>query len=168
MISLGTVAKAIGLAGACAVRANGATLRQINLPADVFVGESESECSLMTIEKVVFNPKGPVCSFVGIDSPDVAETLRGKQIFLKKESLPPLDEGSFYHFELAGLTVKTDTGNRIGVVESVHNFPTIDSIEIRRPNGETIMVPLCDDALAAIDRETDTITLKQDFIDELL
>lgn len=168
MIALGTVAKAIGLAGACGVRVYGDTLRGLRLPADVYVGSSETDCSLMSMVKIAFNPKGPVCSFAGIDTPESAEALRGKLLFIRNESLPRLAEGSFYHFELAGLMVKTDQGNRLGTVESVHNFPTVDSIEVRRPNGETIMIPLCSDALANIDRAAGVVTLRQAFIDELL
>lgn len=168
MIALGTVAKAIGLAGACGVRANGETLRRLKLPADVYVGSSESDCSLMTVVKIAFNPKGPVCTFAGIDTLESAEKLRGKLLFIKNDSLPRLTDGNFYHFELIGLAVTTDQGRRLGTVESVHNFPTVDSIEVRRPNGETIMIPLCGDALADIDRTAGIITLRQDFIDELL
>jgi 16S rRNA processing protein RimM len=168
MIVIGTIAKTIGLAGGCGVRAFGDTLRQLKLPAEVYIGDSESDCRLITMVQVSFHPKGPVCLFAGVDGPDSAEVLRGKQLFIKNESLPRLKDGCFYHFELAGMKVITDRGNRIGTIDSVHNFPSIDSIEIKRPTGDPIMVPLSSDALVNIDRTARVVTLRQDFIDELL
>ncbi len=168
MIALGVIRKAIGVDGLCAVGVYGNTLRQLGLPATVYVGVSETDCIRMVLEKIEFRPKGPVCLFAGIHGPEGIESLRGLFIYTDEASLPRLEEGNFYHFELTGLKVQTDQGHQIGTLVQVHNFPTVDSVEVKRPSGETIMIPLTSEVLVDIDRTSGYFTVSHSFIEELL
>jgi len=167
MVALGIIRKAIGLNGLCAVEVFGETFGQLEVPGEVLVGRNENICRTITIEHIEFRPKGPVCFFKDITDRDGAETLRNQYIYLRYDELPKLESDSFYHFELMGKKVLTDNGQLLGNVTAVHNFPTVDSIEIG-VGHESIMIPLTAEALETIDKVNGRIIVKHAFIEELL
>jgi 16S rRNA processing protein RimM len=76
-----------------------------------------------------------------------AERLRGTVLTVPRDALPPLGEGEFYHADLLGLPVVTDTGEGIGTVLAIENFGATDIIEITRDpvpekGPKTFMVPM--------------------------
>lgn len=76
-----------------------------------------------------------------------AEKLRGTALTVPRDALPPLAEGEFYHADLLGLPVVTDTGESVGTVLAVENFGATDIIEITRvpvpeKGPKTFMVPM--------------------------
>jgi 16S rRNA processing protein RimM len=167
-VAIGVVRKAVGCEGACAVAPFGSTLERISLPATVLIGSSESDCREIILEKVEFHAKGPVCFFSGIICRESAAEICGLFLFIDSALLPDPGEGSFYQFELVGMHVVTDRGSEIGMVVAVHNFPTIDSVEVGRSTGETVMLPLSGEALVEIDRRNNRLTVRHSFIEELL
>lgn len=168
MIAVGVIRKTIGLKGLCAVEPFGLTLETIKVPLSVYVGLSEKSCSAMVIERVEKGAKGPACFFSGITEPAQAEKLRGSFIYVERTGLPRLGEGEYYHFELVGLRVRSDQGLHLGDIVDVHNFPSVDSIEVKRPSGETTMIPLVADALTDIDWGSGYLTVRQTFVEDLL
>ena len=168
LITIGSIGKPVGLTGSCLVRPHGATLERMRIPVGVFAGVSESNCSPMIIEKRTSHPKGFLCTFGGVNDPENAGRLHGMQLFIETRELPRLSENAFYHFELVGMKVATDTGRQLGQIAEVHNFPTVDSVEVGISPGTTVMIPLTGEAIAGIDREAGIITVRQTFIDELL
>ncbi|MCZ8136422.1 MAG: ribosome maturation factor RimM [Porphyrobacter sp.] len=76
-----------------------------------------------------------------------AEKLRGTLLSVPREALPPLSEGEYYHADLLGLPVVTDTGEAVGTVAAIENFGATDIIEITRDpvpekGPKTFMVPM--------------------------
>ncbi|TAD82499.1 MAG: 16S rRNA processing protein RimM [Sphingomonadales bacterium] len=76
-----------------------------------------------------------------------AEKLRGTVLTVSRDTLPPLGPGEFYHADLLGLTVVTDTGDTVGAVLAIENFGATDIIEITRApvpekGPKTFMVPM--------------------------
>ena len=167
-VAVGVIRKMIGLEGACAVSPFGSTLERLSLPATILVGSSESDCRQIILEKIELRVKGPVCFFSGITSVESAAQISGLFLFIDSDSLPDPGEGSLYQFELIGMKVETDRGDEIGMVVAVHNFPTIDSVEVGRSTGETVMLPLSVEALVAIDRQNKRLTVRHSFVEELL
>lgn len=76
-----------------------------------------------------------------------AERLRGTVLTVPREALPPLGEGEYYHTDLLGLAVVTDSGLGLGKVAAIENFGATDIIEIVRDpvpekGPKTFMVPM--------------------------
>ncbi len=167
-IAVGRLLKPFGIHGACAVEPYGATLSKIEVPASVFVGIDEEHCSEKVMEGIEVRQRGVVCSFSDIHDSDSAGSLRGFLLFVERSALPPLDKGCYYHFELRGLRVQTDRGLEVGTVENVHNFPTVDTIEVIRLSGERVMIPLSEEAVLDVDQTSGYMTLRHDFVDDLI
>lgn len=85
-----------------------------------------------------------------------AERLRGTVLSVPREALPPLGEGEFYHADLIGLPVVTDTGEAVGTVMAIENFGATDLVEIVRDpvpekGPKIFMVPMIPTAVLGWD-----------------
>ncbi len=81
-----------------------------------------------------------VLKLEGIDSIDAAETLRDQELRIPETELEPLPEGSFYHYQLAGLTVVDEAGQPLGVVEDVvETGAEARVLVVRGQQGETLL-----------------------------
>ena len=97
-----------------------------------------------------------------------AEKLRGTALTVPRDALPPLAEGEFYHADLLGLPVVTDTGESVGTVLAVENFGATDIIEITRApvpekGPKTFMVPMI--PTAVIEWDQTRLVIGADFVD---
>ncbi|MGE5953064.1 MAG: ribosome maturation factor RimM [Qipengyuania vulgaris] len=109
------------------------------------------------------NKGGAIARFAEVADRTAAEKLRGTVLTVSRDALPALEEGEFYHSDLLGLTVVTDSGDEIGTVCAVENFGATDIVEIEKPDGKKFMVPLTEQAVPGWD--TERLTVRADFID---
>lgn len=109
------------------------------------------------------NKGGAIARFAGIDNRTAAEKLRGTTLSVSREDLPPLEDGEFYHSDLIGLAVVTDSGEAVGEVRAVENFGATDIVEIEKPDGKLFMIPLTDQAVPEWNAER--LVMSADFLD---
>ncbi|MFU7528241.1 ribosome maturation factor RimM [Qipengyuania sp. ASV99] len=124
----------------------------------------------LTLRKIRSDNKGgAIASFAEVQGRAAAEKLRGTAITVARDELPPLAEGEYYHRDLIGLAVVTDTGAAIGRIIAVENFGASDVLEIERDPApdkgmKTFMVPMT--AAAVIEWDETRLVISQDFADE--
>ena len=72
-----------------------------------------------------------------------------------RSALPPLGEDEYYHADLIGLPVVSESGQPLGKVQAVENFGAGDVLDIVRDDGKSFMVPVIageiDDSRVVID-----------------
>ena len=56
-----------------------------------------------------------------------------------------MDDESWYHSEIVGLSVETMKGNLVGEVKAIYNFGAGDIIEIKLISGKVEMIPFTKD-----------------------
>lgn len=71
----------------------------------------------------------------GIDNRNAAETLRGTDLFIQRDTLPCLKNNEYYQADLIGFDVVRDN-KKIGVVSCFQNYGAGDIIEL--DNGDMI------------------------------
>jgi 16S rRNA processing protein RimM len=76
-----------------------------------------------------------------------AEAVRGLQLYVPREILPPPDEDEFYLADLVGLAAVDPDGAEIGRIKSVQNFGAGDLLEIAPPSGPTWWLPFTNEAV---------------------
>jgi 16S rRNA processing protein RimM len=84
---------------------------------------------------------------------DEAESLRGAQLAVTADERPELPEGQFYVDDLTGLSVATTTGEDLGKVEEVLEYPA-NAVCVVRGAGRETLVPV----LKSVIREVDLAT----------
>lgn len=91
--------------------------------------------------------RGLIARFAEVSDRDAAEGMRGTALTVRRSELPPLGEGEYYHADLIGLPVLTTSGEPVGEVAAVENFGAGDLVEIVRPEGRPVLVPLRPEAV---------------------
>lgn len=114
--------------------------------------KSFNEGALTLVEVREDGKGGAIARFAECASRGDAERLRGTALSVPREALPPLAEGEFYHADLIGLAVVTDTGEAVGHVLAIENFGATDIVEIARDpvpakGPRTFMVPMIPSAV---------------------
>jgi 16S rRNA processing protein RimM len=98
--------------------------------------------------------KGAVVAarLAGIADRTAAEALRGVELYVSRECLPPPDEDEWYYDDLVGLAAISPEGAAIGEVIAVQNYGAGDLLEIR-VSGErqTLLVPFTEAAVPQVD-----------------
>ena len=108
----------------------------------------------LTLKKLRDDGKGgAIARFAEVPDRTAAEQLRGTVLTVPRSTLPPLEEGEYYHADLIGLAVETDAGEALGTVVGVENYGAGDILEIERSTGKRFMVPMIEDAVLQWDGE---------------
>lgn len=87
-------------------------------------------------------PNGAIARFSEIADRNAAEAVRGTELTVARDALPPLAEGEYYHTDLIGRPCVTTEGATVGTCIAVENYGASDVLEIERPDGKTFMVPM--------------------------
>ena len=95
-----------------------------------------------------------IAAIDGVTDRDMAEKLKGTELFVRRDALPAAGDEEFYHADLVGLEVRLRDGTHFGVVRAVHDFGAGDSLDIERPAGSAggdVMVPFTKAAVPVVD-----------------
>lgn len=111
----------------------------------------------LTLKSVRPGNNGAIARFAEIADRNAAEALRGTELSVAREMLPPLGDGEYYHADLIGLAAMAEDGTPLGTVATVENFGAGDVLEIERPDGKRFMVPMRSEAVPIWDDSTLTI-----------
>ncbi len=95
-----------------------------------------------TLKSARVGSNGTIARFAEIVDRNAAEAMRGTELTVPRSTLPPLAEGEYYHADILGLPVMTDTGDAVGIVVAIDNFGAGDVLEIERPDKKRFMVPM--------------------------
>lgn len=106
----------------------------------------------------------PIVRLSGSTERDHAEALRGKPLFVPRESAPALSEGEWWAHDLEGCAV-TDGDRRIGTVRRLIALPSCEALEVEREDAAELLVPLVRDAIRAVDPEHGRIDVDMTFVE---
>jgi 16S rRNA processing protein RimM len=101
---------------------------------------------------------GLVVKLDGIDNRTVAEMYRGRYLEVGEEAVRPAGEGRFYHHQLIGLEVATESGQRMGLLEEVLEKPAND-VWVSRDGQLEHLIPATRDAVVKVDLEARRIVV---------
>jgi 16S rRNA processing protein RimM len=103
-------------------------------------------------------PKGFLVDLEGVDSRDLAASLRGYELVLDREELDAPDEDEFYVGDLVGLEVYDDTGTYIGSVVDILDTPAHEIILVQNDGAATEKyIPFSREHVPTIDLEESRI-----------
>ena len=145
MIRVGQVAGAFGLEGAVKV-----------IPLTDFQDRFDPGARLMLegcarqVEWSRQGQPGLVVKFEGIDNRTLAELFRGRYLEVPEEERRELEAGRFYHGQVVGLAVSTQSGEPMGVIEEVLERPAND-VWVSREGSIEHLIPATRDAVVKVD-----------------
>jgi len=86
----------------------------------------------------------------GIDSISAAEGLVGAELAVLERNLPPVEEGSFYTFQLKGCHVVGTDGETLGAITDVLDSGGTPILKVEGKEGE-ILIPFAQSFLRKMD-----------------
>ena len=93
---------------------------------------------------------GLVARVKEIETPEQADALRGLNLYIDRDLLPPPDEDEFYLADLVGIEARDTAGVVIGKVISVQNFGADDLLEIKPAIGPSWWLPFTREAVPEV------------------
>jgi 16S rRNA processing protein RimM len=105
----------------------------------------------------------PILRFEGFSAREDAETLRGAELTVPVSEVE-LEEGEYWASDLAGLAV-VDGDAAIGYVRRMSALPSCEVLEVDRPDGGELLVPMVRDAVRSIDLEARRIDIDLGFLE---
>jgi 16S rRNA processing protein RimM len=107
----------------------------------------------------------PIIALEGCEDRPGAQALQGQELFVARDAAPPLPEDEWWVEDLEGCTVR-DGQRVLGTVARMLSLPTVDVLEVVRPDGEpALLVPLVGDAVREVDVEHKEIQIDLQFLD---
>jgi 16S rRNA processing protein RimM len=102
------------------------------------------------IERLAGTEARPIVRLEGQAGREAAEALRGEPLLVPASQLPELGEDEWWAHELEGCRV-TDGEREVGVVRRMRALPSCEVLEVDRPDGDELLVPLVSDAVRDVD-----------------
>jgi 16S rRNA processing protein RimM len=149
LIAVGRVGRPHGLDGAFVVENASTDPDRFTVGARVYVEGGPAE--------VVESKRAGRRLVVRLDR----EPRRGAVLEVPRASLPAAEDGSFYAFELVGLSVEEEGGRSLGKVQEVTTGVANDILEL----DSGIALPMVEDCIRSVDREQGLILVSPGFVD---
>jgi 16S rRNA processing protein RimM len=159
MIPVGRITRTHGVRGAVKIHPYGESLAVQTAGDKVYLQACAGVCGReLTID--CLSPQGNlfIARFGEITTMDEAQAVRGEEVFLPEESLPPASEGEYYHYQLIGLVVESRDGTQIGVLRGIIETPGSDIYAVDC-GGKEILVPAVDEIICEIDLERGRVVI---------
>jgi 16S rRNA processing protein RimM len=132
------------------LRLRSVTLR---LPA----GETE-----FAVEEVKTHGSGLLLKLKGVDEIEQCAKLRGAEIWVEREQACALGEGEYYVADLCRCRV-FQRGSQLGRVVAVSEGGAGQFLEVERPSGSNLIIPLTERFVGPIDVQAGQIELREEY-----
>lgn len=105
----------------------------------------------------------PIVRLEGFGDRSAAESLRGREMLVRRGDAPELEADEWWSDDLEGCEVR-HAQVLVGTVARVIALPTCEALEVRRPDGGDLLVPLIADAVSDVDPERGVIEVDLEFL----
>lgn len=133
-------------------------LETVYLGDDSTTGLGRGEPRHFHLERCRFHKGRAIVKLAGCETRSDAERLRGQWVQIPIEHARPLDEDEYYEYQIVGLEVWTDEGERLGRITEVLYTGSNDVYVVTGPEGE-ILIPALEDVVLQVDLEAGRIVV---------
>ena len=118
--------------------------------------ELEAKCTGVRLQK-----DRPVIKLEGITDRNMADELRGMEIYIREDQLEELPEGQHYVRDIIGYKVMDlASGREVGVLKDVIQNTAQNVLDIESAEGRQILIPAVDAFLKRFDDENGVIEVE--------
>ncbi|HUU00336.1 MAG TPA: ribosome maturation factor RimM [Myxococcota bacterium] len=126
---------------------------------EVFIGGSPGAARRFGLLRVRGAGRSLIMSLEGIETIDGAREFSGLGIFVRRDDLPPPEEGSYYVDDLLGMRVEDETGRSLGVLTEIFDNGVYDIYVVIGEAGE-IMLPIVEGVVLSLDVSAGTMVVR--------
>jgi 16S rRNA processing protein RimM len=148
-VTVGYIRRAHGIGGCVHVESLTDNPTRFEALSEVIV-EVGGRRTLYRVERCSVASKGLLIKFKSVDDRSEAEKLKSGYLLVEAAKLPELEEGSYYLFDLIGMNVYTISGELLGEITDVQQYPANDVYIIEGEKGK-LLLPAIRDVVKNID-----------------
>jgi 16S rRNA processing protein RimM len=150
---VGRVAKAHGIAGELAVDIHTDEPDERFVPGAVLTARlRDRSVRPVTVSTVRAHSGRLLIRFDEVPDRNVAETMRGAQLLIDADELPPSDDpDAFYDHELEGLAAVLTDGTPVGTVTEIARGPGAELLVLKTADGTEALVPFVREIVPEVD-----------------
>lgn len=119
----------------------------------VYLTPPRGESRQCAVRSVRYMDGAPLVLFEGYDTPEKARELNGWLIQVPEEEAVPLPVGQYYWFELIGMEVLTESGEKLGTIVDIFETGSNDVYVVKAGKKE-IYLPATREVIKQVDRAT--------------
>jgi 16S rRNA processing protein RimM len=116
----------------------------------IFLKRKDNQKHSYAIEWAKPHRRNLLLSLKGVTTRELAQVLVGAKIFIAKSSLPQLEAGEYYWFDIIGLSVYTLEDEYLGQIETVIPTDGNDVFVVKKGGRETL-IPALASVVAQVD-----------------
>ena len=150
MFLIGKILTSHGINGEVKIRQITDFIERFYIGETVYYKSHEDTLLPLVIDGFRTMNKGLLVHFEGYSSIDEVEHLLGNNLYILEEQLTELDEHEFYYHEIIGCLVKTTTGEKLGIIESILSPGANDVWVVKGSNGREILIPYIEDVVKEV------------------
>ncbi len=112
------------------------------------------------IENVRYHKQFIILKLNGIDTMDLAHSLRGGVIKIPENLALPLGTDEYYIRDIYDLTVVTEDGENLGIIKDIIETGSNDVYVVKKENTKDLLIPAIKQCILNIDINSKTMTVK--------
>ena len=152
VVTIGRIGPARGVKGDIFVQPFTDTPEERFAPGSV-LDTTPADVGPLTVETLNLSGQKMVLHFLGVDSREAAEALRGTQLVIAATARPALDDpDEFYASDLIGLLARTVDGLELGAIADVIDIAGADYL-VLHVDGVERLVPFVSHIVPTVDIE---------------
>ena len=149
---IGKIVGAHGIKGNCKIRSYAESSTAFQSGSKIRLVTPSGQENTYEINWIKPHSKVDLLSLKGVETRNQAETLIGAELFIEKEKLPELDDGSYYWYDLIGMDVFTTDTAYLGRIERIIQTGSNDVYVVKNDTDE-ILIPALASVVIDIDLE---------------
>lgn len=157
---IGRIVKVKGLKGEVKVILETDFPERLKTRKKLLIGTMPDAATEIAVKSVSIASDSATYRFVGIDTPEQAQTLLGKSLFVAESDLPKLKGDVAYIHELIGLRVVSGE-TEIGKLTDVIKAPSTDVYEVSLTNEKKILMPAISEFIEEVNLTNGYIKVKR-------
>ena len=156
LIAIGVIARARGIRGEVKVKPLTDFPDRFNGLERILLEMPDGSVESRELELSKFAGGNVILKMTGVDDRNAAEKLKGSYVCVTQAETVPLEEDTFYIFDIEGMDVFDLSENRVGSIARVEQFPANDVIVVGATAGE-IMIPAVKRYVIDVDKDRNRI-----------
>ncbi len=158
VVVIGRIVGAHGLNGTSKVFSYAESLSIYTPNSSIIVRQPQGQERTCVIRWAKPHTRCILLALEGVTNRDQAESLVGCELLIFKSSLPDPEEGTYYWFDLIGLSVYTTEGRFLGWLTSIIPTGSNDVYVVRsntegKNDGDEVLIPAIESVVREIDLE---------------
>ena len=149
-LAVGRIVRPHGIRGALLVEAISELIHDLRADQHVFLGE---EHKVFNIRDFRSHKRGYLLFVEGCEDRNSAELWRDQRIYIRFDETDALPEGTYFHFQILGLTVETEEGERLGTIANILHTGANDVYIVQDEGGNELLLPAIESVIRKVDLE---------------